>query len=64
MGQGSERPVDASQVSRPELRRAGGRQPEDTVAALRGVRGSGWSDIKDPLAELEDMRRDDESGLH
>lgn len=37
---------------------------KDTVAALRGVRGSGWSDIKDPLAELEDMRRDDESGLH
>jgi hypothetical protein len=35
-----------------------------TVAALRGVRGSGWSDIKDPLSELEDMRRDDDRELH
>lgn len=36
----------------------------DTVSALRAVRGSGWKKIKDPLAELEDLRRDDEDELH
>jgi hypothetical protein len=30
----------------------------DTVAALRSVPGSGWKDIDDPLAELDDIRRD------
>jgi hypothetical protein len=35
-----------------------------TVAALRAVPGSGWKDIKDPLAELEDLRRDDDNELH
>jgi hypothetical protein len=30
----------------------------DTVAALRAVPGSGWKDIDDPLAELDDLRRD------
>jgi hypothetical protein len=32
----------------------------DTVAALRAVRGGGWKDIADPLAELADLRHDDE----
>lgn len=32
----------------------------DMVAALRAVRGSGWKDIADPLAELADLRHDDE----
>jgi hypothetical protein len=30
----------------------------DTVTALRAVRGSGWKDMTDPLAELDDLRRD------
>jgi hypothetical protein len=30
----------------------------ETVAALRAVPGSGWKDIEDPLAELDDLRRD------
>ena len=30
----------------------------ETVAALRAVPGSGWKDIDDPLAELDDLRRD------
>jgi hypothetical protein len=30
----------------------------DTVTALRAVRGSGWKDVGDPLAELDDLRRD------
>ena len=30
----------------------------DTVTALRAVRGSGWKDQADPLAELDDLRRD------
>jgi hypothetical protein len=30
----------------------------ETVAALRAVPGSGWRDIDDPLAELDDLRRD------
>jgi len=30
----------------------------ETVAALRAVPGSGWKDITDPLAELDDLRRD------
>jgi hypothetical protein len=30
----------------------------ETVAALRAAPGSGWKDIDDPLAELEDIRRD------
>lgn len=30
----------------------------DAVAALRAVPGSGWKDIADPLAELDDLRRD------
>lgn len=36
----------------------------DTVAALRAVRGSAWSDMQDPLEELENLRRDDEDELH
>lgn len=31
----------------------------DTVTALRGMRGSGWKDMPDPLAELASGRRDD-----
>jgi hypothetical protein len=30
----------------------------DAVAVLRAVPGSGWKDIDDPLAELDDLRRD------
>ena len=30
----------------------------DTVTALRGVKGSGWKEFKDPLAELDDLRSD------
>ncbi len=30
----------------------------DTVTALRSVRGSGWNQVADPLAELDDLRRD------
>jgi hypothetical protein len=30
----------------------------DTVAALRAVQGNGWKDLQDPLAELDDLRRD------
>jgi hypothetical protein len=30
----------------------------ETVTALRAVSGSGWKDIDDPLAELDDLRRD------
>jgi hypothetical protein len=30
----------------------------ETVAALRAVPGSGWKDFEDPLAELDDLRRD------
>ena len=36
---------------------------KDAVAALRGVRGR-WSEISDPLAELEDMRRDDPDEIY
>ncbi|MGH7084527.1 MAG: hypothetical protein ACREFN_05995 [Acetobacteraceae bacterium] len=35
----------------------------DIVTALRAVRGSGWKDMPDPLAELADMRGDDDE-LH
>jgi hypothetical protein len=35
----------------------------DSVAALRAVQGSGWKDVPDPLAELDDLRRD-KDGLH
>ena len=35
----------------------------ESVAALRAVPGSGWKDIADPLAELDDLRRD-KDGLH
>ena len=35
----------------------------ESVGALRAVRGSGWKDISDPLAELDDLRRD-RDGLH
>ena len=35
----------------------------ESVAALRAVPGSGWNDIADPLAELDDLRRD-KDGLH
>ena len=35
----------------------------DTVTALRAVGGSGWKDMTDPLAELNDLRRDDDE-LH
>ena len=31
---------------------------QDTVTALRAVTGSSWKDFEDPLAELEDLRRD------
>ncbi len=30
----------------------------ETVAALRNVPGSGWKDIDDPLAELDDLRHE------
>jgi hypothetical protein len=30
----------------------------ETVAALRAVPGNGWKNLDDPLAELEDIRRD------
>jgi hypothetical protein len=30
----------------------------ETVAALRAIPGSGWKDLEDPLAELDDLRRD------
>jgi hypothetical protein len=30
----------------------------ETVAALRAVPRSGWKDVEDPLAELDDLRRD------
>lgn len=30
----------------------------DTVDALRAVQGSGWKDISDPLAELDNLRKD------
>ena len=36
----------------------------DTVAALRAVRGSGWQAFDDPLAELADLRGDDDAELH
>ncbi|MCJ2090995.1 hypothetical protein MKK67_00500 [Methylobacterium sp. J-072] len=36
----------------------------DTVHALRSITGSQWKDIADPLAELENLRRDDEGELH
>jgi hypothetical protein len=35
----------------------------DTVTALRAVPGSGWEEQVDPLAELDDLRRDQED-LH
>ncbi|MBC5825040.1 MAG: hypothetical protein DLM68_17665 [Hyphomicrobiales bacterium] len=35
----------------------------DAVTALRAVPGSGWKDMDDPLAELADLRRDDDE-LH
>ena len=35
----------------------------DTVTAFRAVRGSGWKDMPDPLADLAAMRRDDDE-LH
>ena len=30
----------------------------DTIVTLRAVAGNGWKDIDDPLAELDDIRRD------
>jgi hypothetical protein len=36
----------------------------DTVAALRAVQGSGWKAFHNPLAELEDLRGDDDAELH
>jgi hypothetical protein len=36
----------------------------DAVTALRNVKGSGWKTIGDPLAELSELRRDDDSELH
>jgi hypothetical protein len=36
----------------------------DTVAALRAVRGSGWQAFDDPLAELADLRGDQDAELH
>lgn len=30
----------------------------DAVTVLRAVRGSGWKEVEDPLAELDDIRRD------
>ncbi len=35
----------------------------DLTTALRAVKGSEWKEMADPLAELVDMRRDD-NGLH
>jgi hypothetical protein len=35
----------------------------ETVAALRAVPGNGWKDIDDPLAELADLRREEDE-LH
>ena len=37
---------------------------QDTVAALRAVHGSDWKSMPDPLAELTELRRDEEDGLH
>jgi hypothetical protein len=36
----------------------------ETVAALRAVRSSGWKTFDDPLAELADIRADDDTELH
>lgn len=36
----------------------------DTVSTLRSITGSKWKDVVDPLAELENLRRDDEGELH
>ena len=36
----------------------------DSVAALRSVKRSGWKDFSDPISELNDLRRDEEDGLH
>jgi hypothetical protein len=35
----------------------------DAVASLRAVAGSGWREIDDPLAELDDLRRDDDAAV-
>jgi hypothetical protein len=34
------------------------------VTALRAVKGSAWKDMANPLAELADLRRDDDNELH
>jgi hypothetical protein len=36
----------------------------DTVTALRAVQGSAWKNMADPLAELADLRRDEDDELH
>jgi hypothetical protein len=36
----------------------------ETVTALRAVKGSAWKDMANPLAELADLRRDDDNELH
>ena len=36
----------------------------DTVTALRAVKGGAWKTMADPLAELSDLRRDDDDELH
>lgn len=41
----------------------GGTSLRDTVTALRAVRGSGWKELADPLAELAELRRDQDD-LH
>lgn len=41
----------------------GGASLRDAVSALRAVRGSGWKEMNDPLAELDDLRRDEDE-LH
>lgn len=36
----------------------------DIVGSLRAIRGSEWRTMKDPLAELEDLRQDEDDELH
>jgi hypothetical protein len=36
----------------------------DTVTALRAVQGGAWKTVADPLAELADLRRDEDDELH
>jgi hypothetical protein len=36
----------------------------DTVTALRAIQGSAWKNMADPLAELADLRRDEDDELH